>query len=148
MPGNSPVSPRADPRRSTCLRPKRSRAQGAHTQIVSPSAHHFSFVGSSLLARGGSGDLLTGILGALLAKKYSTSRPPLPWPFFGMAGPPRCSPVKTGRKRSTRPTCSISYPLPFEMTSDQPSLLVLAAGMGSATADSSNSTLSARAAKP
>ena len=43
--------------------------KGALTQIVSPSAHHFSFVGSSLLARGGSGDLLTGILGALLAKK-------------------------------------------------------------------------------
>ena len=42
--------------------------KGPHTQIVSPGANHYSFVGSSLLARGGSGDLLTGILGALLAK--------------------------------------------------------------------------------
>jgi NAD(P)H-hydrate repair Nnr-like enzyme with NAD(P)H-hydrate dehydratase domain len=38
------------------------------TRIVSPEVDCHSLVGSSLLARGGSGDLLTGILGALLAK--------------------------------------------------------------------------------
>jgi NAD(P)H-hydrate epimerase len=42
--------------------------KGAHSQIVSPKKHLFSFSGSSLLARAGSGDLLTGILGSLLAK--------------------------------------------------------------------------------
>ena len=43
--------------------------KGSYTQVGAQEAHHFSFIGSSLLARGGSGDLLTGILGALLAKK-------------------------------------------------------------------------------
>jgi len=42
--------------------------KGAHSQIVSSGKHLFSFSGSSLLARAGSGDLLTGILGSLLAK--------------------------------------------------------------------------------
>jgi NAD(P)H-hydrate epimerase len=42
--------------------------KGPHTQIVFPGTNHYSLVGSSLLARGGSGDLLTGILGSLLAK--------------------------------------------------------------------------------
>jgi NAD(P)H-hydrate epimerase len=45
--------------------------KSAHSQIVSPEKHFYSFSGSSILARGGSGDLLTGIIGALLAKaKY------------------------------------------------------------------------------
>ena len=76
----------------------------------------------SLLARGGSGDLPTGIKAPCLPKNIR--RPDLRWPSFGMAGPPVLA-RQTGRKRSTRPTYSISYPLPFEMTSDQPSLLVL-----------------------
>jgi NAD(P)H-hydrate epimerase len=42
--------------------------KGAHPQIVSPEKYLYSFSGSSMLARGGSGDLLTGIIGALLAK--------------------------------------------------------------------------------
>jgi hydroxyethylthiazole kinase-like uncharacterized protein yjeF len=42
--------------------------KGSLTRIVSPEVDCHSLVGSSLLARGGSGDLLTGILGALLAK--------------------------------------------------------------------------------
>lgn len=42
--------------------------KGAHPQIVSPEKHLYSFSGTSMLARGGSGDLLTGIIGALLAK--------------------------------------------------------------------------------
>ena len=42
--------------------------KGAHSQVVSPDRHLISFSGSSLLARGGSGDLLTGIVGSLLAK--------------------------------------------------------------------------------
>ena len=42
--------------------------KGAHSEIVSPDSRVFSFSGSSLLARGGSGDLLTGVIGALLAK--------------------------------------------------------------------------------
>ena len=45
--------------------------KGAHSEIISTEKHHYCFSGSSLLARGGSGDLLTGIIGALLAKaKY------------------------------------------------------------------------------
>jgi NAD(P)H-hydrate epimerase len=42
--------------------------KGAHSEVISPDKRVFSFSGSSLLARGGSGDLLTGIIGALLAK--------------------------------------------------------------------------------
>jgi NAD(P)H-hydrate epimerase len=42
--------------------------KGAHSQVISPDRHLISFSGSSLLARGGSGDLLTGIVGSLLAK--------------------------------------------------------------------------------
>lgn len=42
--------------------------KGAHTQILSSSSHLYCLGGSSVLARGGSGDLLAGILGALLAK--------------------------------------------------------------------------------
>ena len=42
--------------------------KGAHTEILSPEIHLFCLGGSSILARGGSGDLLTGIIGALLAK--------------------------------------------------------------------------------
>ena len=42
--------------------------KGAHTQILFSHYHLYCFGGSSLLARGGSGDLLAGILGALLAK--------------------------------------------------------------------------------
>jgi hydroxyethylthiazole kinase-like uncharacterized protein yjeF len=42
--------------------------KGAHSEVVSPDKRVFSFSGSSLLARGGSGDLLTGIIGAMLAK--------------------------------------------------------------------------------
>jgi hydroxyethylthiazole kinase-like uncharacterized protein yjeF len=43
--------------------------KGSHTRIVSPRSNHYSMLGSSVLARGGSGDLLTGILGAILAKE-------------------------------------------------------------------------------
>ncbi len=42
--------------------------KGAHTQILSSNSHLYCLGGSSVLARGGSGDLLAGILGALLAK--------------------------------------------------------------------------------
>jgi len=42
--------------------------KGAHSQIVMNGKRTYSFSGSSLLARGGSGDLLTGIIGALLAR--------------------------------------------------------------------------------
>ena len=42
--------------------------KGGHTQILSSNVDLYCFGGSSLLARGGSGDLLAGILGALLAK--------------------------------------------------------------------------------
>jgi NAD(P)H-hydrate epimerase len=42
--------------------------KGSHTQIWSSQNCIFSLGGSSALARGGSGDILTGILGALLAK--------------------------------------------------------------------------------
>ena len=42
--------------------------KGAHSQIVNKGKRTYSFSGSSLLARGGSGDLLTGIIGALLAR--------------------------------------------------------------------------------
>lgn len=42
--------------------------KGVHSQVISPDRHIVSFSGSSLLARGGSGDLLTGIVGSLLAK--------------------------------------------------------------------------------
>ena len=42
--------------------------KGAHSEVICPQKRIFSFSGSSLLARGGSGDLLTGIIGALLAK--------------------------------------------------------------------------------
>ena len=41
-----------------------------HTQIVSSKKTVFAFSGSSLLARGGSGDLLTGIIGSLVAKNF------------------------------------------------------------------------------
>ena len=41
--------------------------KGAHSQIVIKGKRTYSFSGSSLLARGGSGDLLTGIIGAILA---------------------------------------------------------------------------------
>jgi NAD(P)H-hydrate epimerase len=43
--------------------------KGAHSQVISPKQCTYSFSGSSILARGGSGDLLTGIIGALLAKE-------------------------------------------------------------------------------
>jgi len=42
--------------------------KGAHSQIVSTSRWAYSLTGSSMLARAGSGDLLTGIIGSLLAK--------------------------------------------------------------------------------
>jgi len=43
--------------------------KGAHTQILSSNSQLYCLGGSSVLARGGSGDLLAGILGALLAKR-------------------------------------------------------------------------------
>lgn len=43
--------------------------KGAHTRILNSEVEVFSLGGSSVLARGGSGDLLCGILGALLAKQ-------------------------------------------------------------------------------
>ena len=43
--------------------------KGPHTRILTRSTSIFCPGGSSVLARGGSGDILTGILGALLAKK-------------------------------------------------------------------------------
>ena len=61
-----PHPPRADPR-STCLRPEAFSCSRVLIRNRSKD-HHYSFVGSSLLARGGSGDLLTGILGAPFAK--------------------------------------------------------------------------------
>lgn len=42
--------------------------KGAHSQIVIKGKRTYSFSGSSLLARGGSGDLLTGMIGALIAR--------------------------------------------------------------------------------
>ena len=42
--------------------------KGAHSEVICPQKRIFSFSGSSLLARGVAGDLLTGIIGALLAK--------------------------------------------------------------------------------
>ena len=46
--------------------------KGPHTRILTRSTSIFCPGGSSVLARGGSGDILTGILGALLAKKKNT----------------------------------------------------------------------------
>ena len=46
--------------------------KGPHTRILTRSTSIFCSGGSSVLARGGSGDILTGILGALLAKKKNT----------------------------------------------------------------------------
>ena len=43
--------------------------KGPHSHVFSGQDQTFCMGGSSLLARGGSGDLLTGILGALLAKR-------------------------------------------------------------------------------
>lgn len=48
--------------------------KGAHTQILNAQSHIFSLGGSSALARGGSGDLLCGIMGALLAKRQYSIR--------------------------------------------------------------------------
>ena len=46
--------------------------KGAHTQVLTNRERLYCLGGSTVLARGGSGDLLAGIIGALLAKnKYS-----------------------------------------------------------------------------
>ncbi len=42
--------------------------KGAHSQVISSGSVLHLFCGTSLLARGGSGDLLSGIIGSLLAK--------------------------------------------------------------------------------
>ena len=42
--------------------------KGAHTQVFSEENHNYCLGGSAALARGGSGDLLAGMMGALLAK--------------------------------------------------------------------------------
>ena len=47
--------------------------KGPHTQIFHDGSCYHSPGGSSVLARGGSGDILAGILGALLAKPKHTS---------------------------------------------------------------------------
>ena len=44
--------------------------KGSHTRVWSSQNCIFSLGGSSALARGGSGDILTGILGSLLAKNF------------------------------------------------------------------------------
>lgn len=43
-----------------------------HTQVITPSGNVFyNITGNSGLAKGGSGDILTGIITSLLAQKYS-----------------------------------------------------------------------------
>ena len=53
-----------------------------------------------------------------------------PLVFFGTVERLMLWPANTGRKPSTRPNFSIIFLFPYAMTSESPTLLVLAAGMG------------------
>lgn len=44
-----------------------------HTQIITPESNvYYNITGNSGLAKGGSGDILTGIITSFLAQKYSS----------------------------------------------------------------------------
>lgn len=62
--------------------------KGAHTMIFTPTGHvYFNSTGNPGMATGGSGDVLTGIIGALIAQQYSSLEASILGVFLhGLAG--------------------------------------------------------------
>ena len=107
--------------------------KGTHTRVLQADQSFHCLGGSTVLARGGSGDLLAGIIGSLLFRKSFLIESAL-LGVTGTAGQLKYWPVKMANFPFTLPIFWIIYPLLLEMTSETtPSitLLVLAAGLGS-----------------
>ena len=77
--------------------------KGAHTQIFKGQRQINCLGGSSVLARGGSGDLLSGIMGVFLQKIFFHLKMLPALPCCGMDVPPKFLLVSMDRKRSEQP---------------------------------------------
>ncbi|WP_431217457.1 ADP-dependent NAD(P)H-hydrate dehydratase [Puia sp. P3] len=76
--------------------------KGHHSFIAMPGGKgYFNSTGNAGMAKGGSGDTLTGILTALLSQGYSPVRPPS-WAYTSTAWPATARP-NAGRRRPCSP---------------------------------------------
>ena len=128
------ISQGVDPQTFAEKNPSVLVLKGTHTRVLQADQSFHCLGGSTILARGGSGDLLAGIIGSLLASgNHSSSKVPS-WALLGTVGQLKYWPVKMANFPFTLPIFWIIYLLPLEMTSEPtptPTLLVLAAGLGS-----------------
>ena len=78
--------------------------KGDDTLVASPAGRvAISPGGAPGLATAGTGDVLAGVLGAMLAKRWTRSTPPAP-PFTSTCTPGGWPPSRTGPTRSSPPT--------------------------------------------
>ena len=93
--------------------------KGPHPQVLSKASRLHLFSGSAVLARGGSGDLLTGIIGSLLARGGRTLEESVALGVCGMVVLPKLWLDRMGRKQLASCRFWIFYPSLCVMISEK-----------------------------